>query len=156
MFMLLLAFEVYRMGIRSASVRVSLHLCVHTFKQDYLWKQLAECRVQFSGNCDLDLWPSFKNIHVRNISLILFEVGIPNLVCACILGWQSVAYHTWVTVDLTSDLVSRIAIDSGAYPIFFEIGIPIWCIYASWDGWVSHTIFGSLWPWPWSLTLYLD
>ena len=41
------------------------------------------------------------------ISHIFFEVGIPNLVCRCNLGWQSVAYHFWVTVTLTltSDLV---------------------------------------------------
>ena len=34
-----------------------------------------------------DLLPSFKNYCVRSISLIFFEVGIPNLVCICILGW---------------------------------------------------------------------
>ena len=46
-------------------------------------------------------------LHVRCISPIFFEVGIPNLVCGCILGWRSVAYHFWVTVTLTlaSDLV---------------------------------------------------
>ena len=69
---------------------------------------MAECRVPFSGHCDLDLWPSFYNNRVRSISLILFEVGISNLVCGCILGWRSVAYHNWVTVtlNLTSDPVS--------------------------------------------------
>ena len=56
---------------------------------------MAECRIPFSGHCDLDLdlWPSFYNNHVRSISLILFELGISNLVCGCILGWRSVAYH---------------------------------------------------------------
>ena len=29
---------------------------------------------------------AFFNNHVRSISLILFEIGIPNLVCGCILG----------------------------------------------------------------------
>ena len=38
---------------------------------------------------------------VRSISPIFFEVGIPNLVCGCILGWRSVAYHFRVTVTLT-------------------------------------------------------
>ena len=35
------------------------------------------------------------------------------------------AYHNWVTVtlNLTYDLVSRYCIESGAYPIFFEVGI---------------------------------
>ena len=48
---------------------------------------------------------------------MLFEVGISNLVCECILGWRSVAYHNWVTMtlNLTSDLVSRNCIESGAY-----------------------------------------
>ena len=45
---------------------------------------------------------------------MLFEVGIPNLVCECILEWRSVTNHYWVTVTLTSDLVLRI-IMSGAY-----------------------------------------
>ena len=59
------------------------------------------------GHCDLDLRPSFKNYRVRSISLIFFELGIPNLVCGYILGWRSVAYHFRVTVTLalTSDLV---------------------------------------------------
>ena len=43
-----------------------------------------------------------------------------NLVCECILGWGSVAYHNWVTVtlNLTSDLVSRNCIESGAYLLY--------------------------------------
>ena len=55
--------------------------------------------------------------------LIFFEVGIPNLVCECVLGWLSVMYHLWVTVTLTSDLVFRIIV-SRAYLILFEVGIP--------------------------------
>ena len=44
------------------------------------------------------------------MSPISFEVGIPNLVCGCILGWQSVAYHFLITVTFTFtfDLISRI------------------------------------------------
>ena len=61
-------------------------------------------------------------LRVRYISPIFFEVGIPNLVCGCILGWWSVAYHFWVTVTLTSDLVFGIIV-SGAYLILFEVGI---------------------------------
>ena len=45
---------------------------------------------------------------------IFFEVGIPNLVCICILGWGSVTYHFLVTVTLTSNVV-LIIIVSGAY-----------------------------------------
>ena len=43
--------------------------------------------------------------------------------CVCILGIQSVNYHPWVNVALTSDKVSRIGIESGTYLIFFEVGI---------------------------------
>ena len=62
-------------------------------------------------------------INMSRAYLILFEVGISNLVCGCILGWRSVTYHNLVTVtlNLTSDLVSRNWCIS---PIFFEIGIP--------------------------------
>ena len=43
----------------------------------------------------------------RSISSILFEVGIPNLVCGFILGWRSGANHFVVsfTSTLTSDLI---------------------------------------------------
>ena len=70
------------------------------------------------GHCDLDLQPSFMNYCVRSISLIFFEVGIPNFVCICILGWESVTYHFRVTVTLTSDLV-LIIIVSGAYLLYY-------------------------------------
>ena len=53
-------------------------------------------------------------LRVRCISPIFFAVGIQNLVCGCIMGWLSVAYHFWVMVTLTSDLVFRIIV-SGAY-----------------------------------------
>ena len=53
-----------------------------------------------------------------SVHYIFFEVGIPNLVCGYILGWRSVAYHFWVTVTLTSDLVFRIIV-SGAYLLYY-------------------------------------
>ena len=53
-------------------------------------------------------------IIVSGACLILFELGIPNLVCGCILGKRSVIYHFRVNVNLTSDLVFRI-IMSRAY-----------------------------------------
>ena len=79
----------------------------------------------------------------RCISPILFEVGILNLVCGCILGWRSVAYHFPVTVTLTSDLVFRI-IMSRAYLLYYEVGISNLVCGASWNGEVGHTIIGSL------------
>ena len=83
---------------------------------------MMECHISFSGHCDfdLDLWPSFKNYCVQSRSLTFFEVGIPNLICGCIFGWQSVAYHFRVTVTLilTFDLVSTIFV-SGAYLLYF-------------------------------------
>ena len=61
-----------------------------------------------------------SRFRVRSVSLIFFEVGIPNLVCGYILGWRSVAYHFRVTVTLalTSDLVFRIIV-SGAYLLYY-------------------------------------
>ena len=82
---------------------------------------MTECHISFSGHCDLDLRPSFKNYCVWSLSPEFFEVGIPNLVCGCILGWQSVAYRFQVILTLTSDLVFRIIV-SGAYLILFEVG----------------------------------
>ena len=102
-----------------------------------------------------ELWEAYSNRTVRpsvcpsrfrvwSISPIFFEVGIPNLVCGCILGWQSVAYHFWVTVTLTSDLVFRIIV-SGAYLLYYlSSESQIWCVDASWTDEVSHTIIGSL------------
>ena len=57
-------------------------------------------------------------LRVRCISPIFFEVGIPNLMCGCILGWRSVVYYFRVTVTLTSDLVYR-KIVSGAYLLYY-------------------------------------
>ena len=50
---------------------------------------------------------------VRCISPIFFEVGIPNSMCGCILG-----YYFRVTVTLTSDLVLRIIV-SVAYLLYY-------------------------------------
>ena len=76
-----------------------------------------------------ELWEAYSNgtvrpsvspsrFGVRSISPIFFEVGIPNLVCGYILGWRSVAYHFWVTLTLTSDLVFIIIV-SGAYLLYY-------------------------------------
>ena len=70
---------------------------------------MAECHIQFrvtvTSTFDLVL-----RIIVFEAYLIFFEVGIPNLMCICILGWGSVTYHFWVTVTLTSDLVLMIIV----------------------------------------------
>ena len=74
------------------------------------------CSVPFTGHCDLklDILPRFFNNTIRSITLLLFEIGIHNLVYECILEWQIVPFHIPVTVTLTFDLVSRIGIESGA------------------------------------------
>ena len=60
------------------------------------------------------------------------------------MEWRSVAFHFRVTVTLTSDLVFRI-IMSGAYLIYYlRFESKIWCVDASWNDKVSHTIIGSL------------
>ena len=74
-------------------------------------------------------WESYSNLtvrpfarpsiplHVRCTSPIFIEVG-PHLMCGCILGWVSVAYHFRVTVTLISDLVFRLFV-SGAYLLYY-------------------------------------
>ena len=60
--------------------------------------------------------------------------------CRCILGWRSVAYHSWVNVTLTSDLVFRI-IEFGVFLLhYLSSESQIWCVVASWDGRVSCII----------------
>ena len=50
-----------------------------------------------------------------------------------------------LTLNLTSDLVSRNCTESGAYLLYYlRYEFQIWCVNASWDDGVSHTIFGSL------------
>ena len=49
---------------------------------------------------------------------------------------DKVVSHPWVTVTLTSDLVSRSFVESGAYLIFFEVGIPN-LVYECSLGWQS-------------------
>ena len=42
---------------------------------------MTECHISFSGHCDLDLGPKFRNYCVRSISLIFFEVEIFQIRC---------------------------------------------------------------------------
>ena len=77
---------------------------------------MAECHIPFQVTLTSDL--VLRIFCVRSISLIFFEVGIPNLVCICIMGWWSLAYYFRVTVTLTSDLV-LIIIVSGAYLLYY-------------------------------------
>ena len=53
---------------------------------------------------------------------MIFEVGIPNLVCGCILGWPSFAYTLWVTVTLNFDLVLEYPCSEHFF-ILYELGI---------------------------------
>ena len=80
------------------------------------------------------------------ISPIFFEIGIPNLVCKCILGCLSVTNYFWVTVTLTSDLVfEKLCPEHICYIIWcrnpkFGVVIPLgmaeWCI----PFWVTLTL----------------
>ena len=106
---------------------------------------MAECHIPFPRHCDLDLWPSLNNHCVWRISLILFEIRIPCLVCGCILGWWSALYHLCVNVILTSDLVFRLIV-SGAY-------LECWFLLGWWSG-AYH--FWSLWPLTLTSGLFLE
>ena len=83
------------------------------------------------------------------ISPIFFEIGIPNLVCKCILGYLSVTNHFWVTVTLTSDLVFKNYCVQSISPILFDVGIP----NLGW--WFRAYHFESFWPWHWLLASFL-
>ena len=69
---------------------------------------MAKCRIPFVGHGELDL--VFRIMLGAFFSIL--ELGIPNLVCGCILGWQSVLFQF---CDL--DLISRIIV-SGAYLVY--------------------------------------
>ena len=94
---------------------------------------MTECHIPVLGHCDIELRPSFKNYWVWDIPFIFFEIGIPNLVCICILGWRSVIYHFRVTVTLTSDLVLRIIVSRAYLLYYLRKESQIWCVDASWD-----------------------
>ena len=74
-------------GDRNPKFGVWLHLVV-----------AAECHIPFLGHCDLDL---NLNNGVQSILPILFDIGIPNLVCGYVLGSQTVPNCFLVTVTLT-------------------------------------------------------
>ena len=58
--------------------------------------------------------------------------------CGCILGWQSVMYQFLGHCDL--DLVSRIMV-AGEYSMYYlREESQIWCMDASLDADMSHTI----------------
>ena len=89
------------------------------------------------------------------ISPIFFEIGIPNLVCKCILGYLSVTNHFRVTVTLTSDLVFKNYCVQSISPILFDVGIPNlgWWFLLGWRSGAYH--FESFWPWHWLLASFL-
>ena len=84
---------------------------------------MVECHVPFTDNFNLTSDLVFRII-VSRAYLILLKVGIPNLVCGCILEWQSVTYHYLVTVTLTSYLIFRITCVRNISLILFEMRIP--------------------------------
>ena len=68
----------------------------------------------------------FVPLLVPYISPIFFEVGIPNLVCECILGWESFVYHFRFTVTLNLTYLTLV-LDNRVLSIsliLFEVGIP--------------------------------
>ena len=101
--------------------------------------------IPFFGNCDLDLWPSFKNYYVRSISLILYEIGIPNLMWMH-LGMMEchVPFMGHYDVDLWPRFENNCVLSIS--PILFKVGIPnlvCGCIFEWWSVtyhfWVSLT-----------------
>ena len=67
---------------------------------------MTECHISFWVTVTLTLTSDLVfRIIVSGAYLIFFEVGIPNLVCECIMGWRCVTYYFQVTVTLTCDLL---------------------------------------------------
>ena len=64
---------------------------------------MAKCHIPFLGYCDLDL--VFRIIMFGAFFSILFELGIPNLVCGCILRWQC---HVSALVDTITTCKSSV------------------------------------------------
>ena len=89
------------------------------------------------------------------ISPIFFEIGIPNLVCKCILGCLSVTNYFWVTVILTSDLAFKNYCVQSISATLFDVGIPNlgWWFLLGWRSGAYH--FESLWLWHWHLASFL-
>ena len=79
----------------------------------------------------------------ENISYI-FKGGIPNVVCGCAFGWQSVTYHFLVTLTLTSDLVCRIIVYITYFLYQLRWEFKLCCMDTSLDADASHTILRSL------------
>ena len=77
----------------------------------------AECQIPFWGHCDIEPDLVFI-INTSGAYLLYNAVVIPNLVYECILGWRSVPSHFRVTLTLTSDRVSRIGIEFGAFLLY--------------------------------------
>ena len=77
---------------------------------------MTECHYHFRVTVTLTSDLVFKNYCVWSISLIFFEVGIPNFVCECIMGWRSRECH--IPFSGHYDLVSRIIV-SGAYLLYY-------------------------------------
>ena len=105
---------------------------------------MAKCREYIFG------WPSvayqfwvtvtltsdlvFRIIMFGAFFSMLFELGIPNLVCGCILGWQSVMYQFCDRGLISTIIVLR------AYCLREES--QICCMDTSLDAAVSLTILG--------------
>ena len=98
---------------------------------------MTECHITFRVTVTLtsDL---VLRIIVFGVYLIFFQLGIPNLVCICILGCRSVTYYFGVTVTLTSDLVLKNNCGRSISLILFEIRIPN-LVCGSNFGWQSVT-----------------
>ena len=126
--MLVIRAGTHRISNRVISLLWVCIVCLDLYCTKLVYKILEHLPSSYFFMPPKELWEAYSNrtvrpsvpLRVRCISPIFFEVGIPNLVCGCILGWRSVAYHFRVTVTLTltSDLVFRIIV-SGAYLLYY-------------------------------------
>ena len=80
---------------------------------------VAECQYCIGVTVTLTFGLSSRIIMSR-VYPILFEVGIPNGACGCILVWWRVGYHFGVTVTLTSCLSPRIIMSEHIFLYFLR------------------------------------
>ena len=108
---------------------------------------MAECHILFLGHCNLDRNLVFRIIVSGAYLFVSFEIGIPNLVCGCILVCMlgcCVLFNSHYCLKL--DEVLRIIVSGANLLYYLRPESRICCVNASWDVGVSHSIFGHCDP----------
>ena len=93
---------------------------------------MAECHILFLGHCDLDRNLVFRIIVSGAYLFVSFEIGIPNLVCGCILVCMlgcCVLFMGHCCIRL--DAVFRIIVSGANLLYYMRLESRISCVNAS-------------------------